>query len=95
MMIKNIKIPSFKTTNQTIKESNEITAFLQSLTQYVQDYIEGKISELDYGKDKIKEYEFITECKMACKLALKVIQEANNYTGMICSKEEYYDKLHN
>jgi Leucine-rich repeat (LRR) protein/NADH:ubiquinone oxidoreductase subunit C len=95
MMIKNIKIPNVKAPNQTIKEPNEITAVLQSLTQYVQDYIEGRVSELDYGKDKIKKYEFITECQIACKLALKVIQEANNYTGMICPKEEYYDKLHN
>jgi WD40 repeat protein len=94
-MKKEINFPSeIKSFNKTIVESNEKPKILTSLTEHIKDYIEKRISKSDFKNDKIRKNEFIIECKIACKLAVKAIQEAKNHKGTGCfTKKDYYGKL--
>jgi hypothetical protein len=95
-MIHSINLPSkINTFNETTTvKSNEKPEILNSLTKYVQSYIERNIFELGLNNNDTKKNDFIAECKIACKLAVKVIQEAKNHNGAVCfTNREYYGKL--
>jgi hypothetical protein len=88
-MINSIRLPNqVKTITETIVGPNEKPQILNDLIKYVKFYVKGKIRDLEIYENGSEKTKFIEQCKIACKLAVKVIQEAKNHNGVVYSLTE-------
>ncbi|MFN7093912.1 MAG: hypothetical protein ACK4M7_00965 [Burkholderiales bacterium] len=88
-MINSIRLPNqVKTITETIVGPNEKPQILNDLIKYVKSYVKGKIGDLEIYENGLEKTRFIEQCKIACKLAVKVIQEAKNHNGVVYSLTE-------
>jgi Leucine-rich repeat (LRR) protein len=95
--VNRIRLPSnVKPFSKTKLEANEKPEILPSLHDYVRSYILEKVYRLGFMDDVISRNDFINECGKACKLAIKIIQEAKNHAGTVYfTNTEYYGRLQN
>jgi Leucine-rich repeat (LRR) protein len=93
----NIRLPNnVKTFSQTKVEPNEKPEILRSLIYYVRSYTADKIFSSDLRNNEVERNEFINQCNKACKLAIKIIQEAKNHVGTVYfTNTNYYGGLQN
>ncbi|MFN7094993.1 MAG: leucine-rich repeat domain-containing protein, partial [Burkholderiales bacterium] len=90
-MIKSIKLPyNIKPINKTGVNPDEKPQILNNLNKYVKSYVREKILELNLYNNESEKTKFIEQCKIACKLAVKVIQEGKNHKGTVTFENLYY-----
>jgi hypothetical protein len=87
---------SIKPITQTIVLPEEKFQILTNLTKYIIAYVREQILALDLTDNPAGKIKFIEQCKIACKLATKIIQEGKNHKGDVYFTDiNYYGKLEN
>ncbi|MFN7093946.1 MAG: hypothetical protein ACK4M7_01145, partial [Burkholderiales bacterium] len=87
---------NIKPINKTEVKPGEKPQVLNDLNKYVESYVRKKILYLNFSNNEAEKNKFIAQCKIACKLAVKVIQEGKNHKGTVTfTNLDYYGELVN